>query len=368
MNSNEIAVANSSSLDGLLSIEKVKYLEQELSNEIFGQNYAIKKVVDKLKIRVLGFDNKIEKPIASFLFTGPTGVGKTELAKQLAKSLNIDFLRYDMSEYNNEYSIQNFIGGQAGLVGYEDGGILTNDVMEKPKSVILFDEIEKAHKRVLNILLQILDYGKLTDTKGNKVNFRNTIIILTSNLSSKSIVKKTSCVGFVQEYTDEIIIEENVSEFLTPELRARLDDVVEFNPLNDEMIKSIIDKEISYLAKHFTDKNKHFKISKNSKRTIFDIAKDTELGSRFVQNLINKTIKQSIANALIANNATNDYLGVVVVYNSYKKTFVTKIIEQMIFNLHSKACEFAKKNVGTIITKNPNGAGWIAKNYFVAQK
>ena len=155
-------------------------LKSKLLNDVFGQDEAVNKVTDKLLIYYNGLGDE-GKPIGSFIFTGPTGVGKTELAKSLAKNLDMNLIRFDMSEYTSEHSLSTLIGGAAGLVGYDSGGLLTNAVLKNPKSILLFDEIEKADKKVLNIFLQILDYGILTSTKGAKVSFRESIIIFTSN-------------------------------------------------------------------------------------------------------------------------------------------------------------------------------------------
>ena len=183
-----------------IDINKMLKLNENLQKKIFGQKHIIDEVVDILSISAAGLNDE-SKPYASFLFTGPTGVGKTELAKELATILDISFVRFDMSEYGDEYSARNLTGGQKGLVGYEDGGLLTNAIAEEPYSVLLFDELEKAHPAVYKVLLQVLDYGTLTDTQGHKIDFTKTIIIFTSNLGFSDASKT---MGFGVKSSNEI--------------------------------------------------------------------------------------------------------------------------------------------------------------------
>ena len=223
------------SADQQLDITKTKDLAQKLKDRIFGQDHIVETVADMIDISAAGLGNP-DKPIASFLFTGPTGVGKTEFAKELAKIMNIHFERFDMSEYADEYSARNLTGGQMGLVGYEDGGLLTNAISEHPHCVLLLDEIEKADRAVYNTFLQVLDYGTLKDTRGNKVDFSKTIIIMTSNLGAN----EKRGIGFGENAM--IYKESSVADFLTPEFRNRLDNILEFNRLTPEVIAHVIDK------------------------------------------------------------------------------------------------------------------------------
>lgn len=219
-------------------------LNKNLKNKVFGQNEAIDSLTDYICISLAGLNDK-DKPMGSFLFTGPTGVGKTELAKQLSIELDMHFERLDMSEFSTDYSSDNLIGGAAGLVGYTEGGILTNAIMENPKCVLLLDEIEKAHKKVLDKFLQILDYGKLTSSKGEKVDFCDTIIIFTSNLNALSSTKRTA--GF--NSTSYIEYENSMDDFLAPEFKARINQIVHFNALDEFTLKLIINKSFYKINK-----------------------------------------------------------------------------------------------------------------------
>ena len=222
------------------SKENLNSLEGNLKSVIFGQDHAINDVVSAVKTSKAGIGND-EKPICSFLFTGPTGVGKTELTKQLAFFLGIEFIRLDMSEFMEKHSISKLIGSPPGYVGYEQGGYLTEEVNKKPHSVLLLDEIEKAHPDIFNILLQILDYGSLADSNGRSINFKNTIIVMTSNTGA--VEADGESVGFIEQGTEDKF-EKAVSKAFTPEFRNRLDGIINFNNLSNQNLESVVEKLI----------------------------------------------------------------------------------------------------------------------------
>ena len=240
-------------------IEKLGKLEDELKSQVFGQEEGIKEVVKNIKLSRAGL-NDDNKPVASLLFVGPTGVGKTEIAKTLANTLNIELIRFDMSEYVEKHTVAKLIGAPAGYVGYEEGGLLTDSVKKNPHCVLLLDEIEKAHSDIFNILLQVMDYATLTDNQGRKTDFRNVILIMTSNAGASNVGK--SLIGFGdREVTREGITEE-VKKIFTPEFRNRLSKVVVFNPINKEMSRNIVVKQLNLLKDKLKGKENRFKLGK----------------------------------------------------------------------------------------------------------
>ncbi|WP_051619027.1 ATP-dependent Clp protease ATP-binding subunit [[Mycoplasma] collis] len=280
---------------------KILNLKQNLENKIKGQDQAIKLIYDAI-LRSKANINDPNKPIASFIFAGPTGVGKTELAKTLAYYLfdsENDLIRLDMSEYMEKHSVSKLIGSPPGYIGYEQGGQLTEKIRQKPYSIILFDEIEKAHKDVLNILLQILDNGFLTDSKAKKVNFRNTIIILTTNVASDKILNKPNL-------NQNDLRNELLKEF-RPEFLNRVDEIIKFNSLNDDALKEIIELELVKLANRI-------KIQKNiilnwEKEIITFVLKSNDyknFGARPFKNFIKKEIETFIADKIIKDLIKNN--------------------------------------------------------------
>ena len=223
-------------------VSSLKDLEKNLEGNIFGQDKAIHEVVRCIKISRAGLNNE-NKPISSLLFVGPTGVGKTEVAKTLANSLGVKLIRFDMSEYAEKHAAAKLIGAPPGYVGYEEGGLLTDTIRKNPYCVLLLDEVEKAHPDILNVLLQVMDYATLSDNQGRKADFRNVILIMTSNAGAKDIGK--SVIGFGERVIQGEAIMEEVKKFFTPEFRNRLDKIVVFNHLNKEMALNIARRELN---------------------------------------------------------------------------------------------------------------------------
>lgn len=358
------------------SHNSLKNLNINLKSKIYDQDHAINKITDILKINYLGLGDE-NKPIGSFLFTGPTGVGKTELAIQLAKELKMNFKRFDMSEYSEKYSIKNFIGGDAGLVGYEDGGLLVNYMLENPKSVILFDEIEKAHKEVMNIFLQVLDYGHLTSTKGEEVFFHDTILIFTSNLGVQTLqLRKT--MGFISNFVieEEFDDKNEVTTYLKPEFRGRMDCIIPFNCLNKEMILSIIDKNIKELTNKLSFYNVEITMSQELKTSIVDNLLKDNLGARSIAKIFRENIKTLIANEIIANDiASKSKIHININKNTNEiylefyskndlekeKNLFTYSSNELWFSNALEAQDYAKQHPMTIITRSPDGNGYIVK-------
>ena len=277
--------------------EKLYSLEKTLKTQIFGQDKAVEAVVKSVKRSRAGLKNP-DKPDASFLFVGPTGVGKTELARCLANQLGVPLLRYDMSEYQERHTVSRLIGSPAGYVGYENGGLLTDDVRKNPHAVILFDEIEKAHPDIYNVFLQVLDYGFLTDNQGRKADFRNSIIIMTSNAGARDLEK--SPLGFTSSKensyeTDSIELKSAVEKEFSPEFRNRLDAVVAFGHLEKEIVLNVVQKEWKKLAKRLEHKKVHLFVTERCEEKLLELGYSREMGAR---NLA-RTVDEKIANPLV---------------------------------------------------------------------
>ncbi len=271
--------------------ERLAHLEKELQEQVVGQDEALHKVANAIRRSRAGLGD-INRPIGSFLFLGPTGVGKTETARALAYSLFNDkkaMIRIDMSEYQESHTIARLIGAPPGYVGYEEGGQLTEAVRRKPYSVVLFDEVEKAHPQIFNVFLQILDDGRLTDGRGRVVNFTNTIIILTSNLGSELFTE-----GQKKEEREKAALDA-VKKFFRPEFINRLDSMVIFNPLDQEMIGKIVDKELSAVADRLKKQNLDFEATEALKKHLRVIGFDPVYGARPLRRIVNEVIVDEIA-------------------------------------------------------------------------
>ncbi len=232
-------------------IEKLKDLETELKTRIFGQDEAVERVVEAVKRSRAGF-READKPVASLLFVGPTGVGKTELARQLAATLGVPLLRYDMSEYQEKHTVAKFVGAPPGYIGYEEGGLLTEAIRKNPHAVLLLDEIEKAHADIFNTLLQVMDYATLTDNSGKKADFRNVILLMTSNAGARDIGRQT--IGFEGQPINRDAVFKALEKTFSPEFRNRLDGVVNFQGLTDPVILRIVKKAVAEFAGQLAEK------------------------------------------------------------------------------------------------------------------
>ena len=276
--------------------DKLQNLEPELKSKIFAQDKAVESVCKAVKKGRAGFRNP-EKPIASFLFAGPTGVGKTELAKILAQNLDSKLLRFDMSEYQEKHTVSRMIGSPPGYVGFEDGGLLTDSVRKNPNSVILFDEIEKAHPDIYNLLLQIMDYGFLTDNQGKKADFRNSIIIMTSNAGASEIGK--SQIGFGDNVQTDSVIDEQVAKIFTPEFRNRLDAVIHFAHLEKSDILNVVKKELSLLQNQLKEKNITLEYTDSCLEFLAEKGYSKEFGARNIARTVENYISANLVDEVL---------------------------------------------------------------------
>lgn len=296
----------------LEDMKKLQSLEKNLQRHIIGQDEAISSVVSAIKRNRAGISNR-NRPIGSFLFLGPTGVGKTELVKQLAQEFFGDekaLIKLDMSEYNERASASKLIGTTAGYVGYEEGGMLTERVRRKPYSIVLFDEIEKGSFEVFNLLLQILEDGTLTDGKGRKINFKNTIVIMTSNIGGEEFNSKASQIGFdVSSDTEAKIIRDyekikekitgSLDEYFSPEFLNRIDRVVVFNPLDKTILKKIIILQLDILKERLSDLDIVLEYDTKATALILKETYNPEFGARPVRRYIQDKIEDAIADRII---------------------------------------------------------------------
>ncbi|MDR2419509.1 MAG: ATP-dependent Clp protease ATP-binding subunit ClpA [Treponema sp.] len=268
--------------------DRLRTLENKLRARIFGQDEALTAVVKAVKRSRAGFRAE-GKPIANFLFVGPTGVGKTELARSLADIMGVSMHRFDMSEYQEKHTVSRLIGSPPGYVGYEEGGLLTDAIRKQPHSVVLLDEIEKAHPDIYNILLQIMDYATLTDNNGRKSDFRNVVFIMTSNAGARDIGK--SLIGFGERNIDESVVDSAVEKIFTPEFRNRLDAVVRFGHLSKEIMDSIVRKELDLFKNQLTEKNVSLEITDVCVEQLVNDGYSREFGARNVGRVIEEKIK-----------------------------------------------------------------------------
>jgi ATP-dependent Clp protease ATP-binding subunit ClpA len=270
-------------------------LDADLNRVVFGQGLAITNLTSAVKLSRAGLRAQ-EKPIGCFLFTGPTGVGKTEVAKQLAKTLGIELIRFDMSEYMERHTVSRLVGAPPGYVGYDRGGLLTEAVAKAPHAVVLLDEIEKAHPDVFNILLQVMDHGTLTDTNGKKTDFRNTILIMTSNVGAADLARTP--VGFgtrERRGSDDLAFKNTFS----PEFRNRLDARISFAPLTSEVMSKVVDKFLSELSSLLLERNVTLELSDDARRLLATRGYDTDFGARPLLRLIQDKLKRPLADALL---------------------------------------------------------------------
>jgi len=275
--------------------KSLQNLERDLKTMVFGQNAAIDALSSAIKLSRAGL-REPEKPIGSYLFSGPTGVGKTEVARQLATSLGIELHRFDMSEYMERHSVSRLIGAPPGYVGFDQGGLLTDAVDQHPHCVLLLDEIEKAHPDLFNILLQVMDHGKLTDHNGKSVNFRNAILIMTTNAGASDLAK--NAMGFERE-TREGDDKEAIERMFTPEFRNRLDAIIPFAPLSTEVVGKVVDKFVMQLEGQLSDRNVTIELSLAARDWLAKRGYDVRMGARPLGRVIQQEIKKPLADHLL---------------------------------------------------------------------
>lgn len=273
-----------------------------LKRVVFGQDQAIEQITDAVIMNKSGLDTP-NHPIGSFLFAGPTGVGKTEIALQLSKHLAMDLIRLDMSEYSSEFTVSKLIGSPPGYVGHGEGGILTNQVKNSPHSVVLFDEIEKAHPDIYNILLQILDNGVVTDSTGIKVNFTDTIIVLTTNCGAAELDKNS--IGFTINGNESFDYTKAINSTFRPEFRNRLDGIVWFNNLSTEIIAMVFHKLIDEMKKQLKEKNIEIDISKNAETQLIKVGYDRTMGARPMRRAIKDNISKVLSREILFGRLKN---------------------------------------------------------------
>lgn len=276
---------------------KLENLEGQLKKVVFGQDGAISSLVTSIKRSRAGLGSP-ERPIGSFLFAGPTGVGKTEVAKQMSFILGVHFLRFDMSEYMEKHSVARLIGAPPGYIGFDQGGLLTDGIRKHPHSVLLLDEIEKAHPDMFNILLQVLDHATLTDNNGKRADFRNVIVMMTSNAGTREM--STQSIGFGDnQYDTEDKGKKAVEKFFSPEFRNRLDDIIHFNALNEEIMKKVVDKFMNELKEQLIAKKVSISLSSDARTWLATKGHDPRYGARPLTRLIQTEIKDILSNEIL---------------------------------------------------------------------
>jgi ATP-dependent Clp protease ATP-binding subunit ClpA len=273
----------------------LKTLDRDLKSVVFGQEQAIDALSSAIKMARAGLGNP-QKPIGAFLFSGPTGVGKTEVARQLAYTLGVELIRFDMSEYMERHAVSRLIGAPPGYVGFEQGGLLTEQVTKHPYSVLLLDEIEKAHPDIFNVLLQVMDHGTLTDNNGRKADFRNVIVIMTTNAGAESMNK--AILGFTakKEAGDEM---QEIKRLFSPEFRNRLDATISFAPLTHEIILQVVDKFLMQLELQLQEKKVDAHFTPALKEMLAEKGFDPLMGARPMARLIQDTIRKALADELL---------------------------------------------------------------------
>ena len=295
--------------------DTLKNLGDRLKMLVFGQDKAIEALTEAIKMARAGLGHE-HKPVGSFLFAGPTGVGKTEVTVQLSKALGIELLRFDMSEYMERHTVSRLIGAPPGYVGFDQGGLLTDAVIKHPHAVLLLDEIEKAHPDVFNILLQLLDDGQLTDSLGRKVDFKNTIVIMTSNIGSRQLKDFGRGIGFGSQNLEgnseyaRGVVQIALKNAFSPEFLNRIDDIIMFNPLTKEDIYKIIDIELKSLFKRVNDLGLVITISKEAKDFIIEKGYDPQYGARPLKRAIQKYLEDELAEVIIKGIAEGTELDV----------------------------------------------------------
>ena len=275
--------------------ESLRTLEDDLRSAVFGQDAAMHALATAVKLSRAGLKTP-EKPIGCFLFAGPTGVGKTEASRQLAKTLGLELIRFDMSEYMERHTVSRLIGAPPGYVGFDQGGLLTDAVTKHPHSVLLLDEVEKAHPEVFNLLLQVMDHGTLTDNNGRKADFRNTVLVMTTNAGAEQMSR--SSIGFVEQdqSTDGM---EAVKKMFTPEFRNRLDSIIQFSPLGKEVVRKVVSKFVAELQAQIADRKVRIEIDDAACDWLVERGYDERMGARPMARVIQEHIKKPLAEILL---------------------------------------------------------------------
>lgn len=297
--------------------EVLKNLEQDLKTMVYDQDEAVDTLVTAIKMSRAGLRDS-EKPIGSYLFSGPTGVGKTEIAKQLAKTLGVELIRFDMSEYMERHSVSRLIGTPPGYVGFEQGGLMTDKIDQTPHCVLLLDEIEKAHPDLFNLLLQVMDYGKLTDNNGKRIDFRNVILIMTTNAGAADIAKTP--VGFgrsIGDNTDNYADNEAITRSFAPEFRNRLDAIVPFGNLKPATVERVVDKFVIQLEAQLADRKVSIDLSAGARKYLAKQGYDPAMGARPLSRVIQEKVKRPLAEEILFGELTEG--GVVIVDFDKKK-------------------------------------------------
>lgn len=281
--------------------DTMRNLERDLKMVVFGQDEAIDSLATSIKMSRSGLGKK-DQPIGAFLFAGPTGVGKTEVTKQLARIMGIELLRFDMSEYMERHTVSRLIGAPPGYVGYDQGGLLTDAIQKQPHCVLLLDEMEKAHPDVFNLLLQVFDHGTLTDTNGRKIDFRNVIIVMTTNAGADRISRPT--MGFTQQDHSSDALE-TIKKMFTPEFRNRLDAIIQFNALDKRTISNVVDKFLYELETQLHDKKVTIEFDEVTRQWLGEKGYDKTMGARPMARLIQEKVKKALAEELLFGKLEN---------------------------------------------------------------
>ncbi|MGM0432712.1 MAG: AAA family ATPase [Spirochaetota bacterium] len=281
---------------GRSEIDRLRTLEPDLKGKIFGQNEAVETVVGAIKRSRAGFARE-QKPVASFLFVGPTGVGKTELCLQLSEAMSVPLIRFDMSEYQEKHTVSRLVGSPPGYVGFDEGGMLTDAIRRQPHAVLLLDEIEKAHVDIYNVLLQILDYATLTDNLGRKADFRNVIIIMTSNAGARDLGKRM--IGFVDNTVERSAVTGALERIFSPEFRNRLDKIVTFKRLAHQQILSIVDKEIVDFGEQLKKKRVSIEVTPAAREWFAALGYSAEFGARNIARIVQDRLKDYFVDGIL---------------------------------------------------------------------